>query len=96
MQAILTHRSVRSTVLTVLAAGLLAAPAVQAASTDCSTATPQHLQVRPDARPLSRADAMVQGATATATEAAAVALVLLGLALLPAARRRPARPAASP
>ena len=33
------RRSVRSTVLTVLAAGLLAAPAVQAAVPDCSSAT---------------------------------------------------------
>lgn len=96
MQAILTHRSVCSTVLTVLAAGLLAAPAVQAAVPDCSTATPQHLQAPPDARPLSRADAMVQGATLTATETAAVALALLGLALLPAARGRTSRPTASP
>lgn len=96
MQAILTHRSVRSTVLTVLAAGLLAAPAVQAASADCGAATPQHLPVRPEVRSLSHADAMVQGAALAATETAAVALVLFGLALLPAARRRPARPAASP
>lgn len=95
MQSILTHRSVRSTVLTVLAAGLLAA-AVQAAPTDCGVATPQHPPVQPEARPLSRAHAMAQGAALTAPETAAVALALFGLALLTGARRRPARPAASP
>lgn len=96
MQLILTHRSVRSTVLTALTAGLLAVPAVQAAPTDCSITTPQHLSVGPEVRPMSRADAMVQGAALTAPETAAVALALFGLALLPAVRRRPARPTASP
>ncbi len=95
MQAFLTHRFARSTVPTVLA-GLLAAATAQAAVPDCSAATPQQLQAAPAARPLSRADAMVQGATSTATETAAVALGLLGLALLPCARGRSSRPTASP
>jgi hypothetical protein len=100
MQTIPTRRSVRLTVQSVLAASLLAASTVHAvAPTGCGIARSgaQHaLAAQPDSGTLSRAHAMVQGATLSAPKAAAVALALFGLALLPAARRRPGRTPPSP